>query len=430
MPDQVYYPPDRRYSDECMDILTLASVLISVSALFAWVNYKVFKLPTTIGIMLISLAFSVVLVLLSRFGVESGFDYARSFLGNLDFNRTLMEGMLSWLLFAGALHVNLSELLDKKLVVGILASVGVVASTVMIGYAAWYLLGLLGLSIPFIYCLLFGALISPTDPVAVMGVLKSAGATKSLETKIAGESLFNDGVAIVVFLVIYGIAVNGQTPDFMQVSQMFLHEAVGGAIWGLVIGTVVLHMLKQVDNYQVEVLLTLGLVGGGQAVATALHVSGPIAIVVAGLIIGNQGRRDAMSATTRKNLDTFWELLDEILNAVLFLMIGLEVILIDFDFRHVQAGLLFFVIVIVARSIAVGVPVSILKLRREFHPHVVKILTWGGLRGGISVALALSLPAGPERDTIVAITYIIVICSIVIQGLTVQKLVAFAAGKG
>jgi len=410
-----------------MDFLTLCSTLLTISALFAYLNYRWFKLPTTIGIMVISLLFSVVLVVLARFGFDLGIDYARELVGQIDFNEALMQGMLAWLLFAGALHVDLSELLDKRWIIGLLASVGVITSTFLVGIGSWYLLGWIGFELPFIYCLLFGSLIAPTDPVAVMGVLKTAGATKSLETKIAGESLFNDGVAIVVFLVIFGIAVNGDPVEVVHIGSLFLQEAVGGALFGFVIGYIVMQMLKRVDNYQVEVLLTLALVGGGSTAAGLMHISAPIAVVVAGLIIGNQARRDAMSDTTKQHLDTFWELLDEILNAILFLLIGLEVIILNFESRHLLAGLLLALLVLGARFIAVGIPVSLLKLRSEFHPHVVKILTWGGLRGGISVALALSIPAGPERDVIVSVTYIIVICSIITQGLTIQKLVAFAS---
>jgi len=410
-----------------MNLLTIASTLLTISALFAYMNYRLFKLPTTIGIMVISLVFSVALVLADKFGFSQGIFYAKELVEQVDFNEALMQGMLSWLLFAGALHVNLSELIDKRVIVGVLASFGVVLSTFIVGGGSWLLLSALGLEIPFIYCLLFGSLISPTDPVAVMGVLKIAGATKSLETKIAGESLFNDGVAIVVFLVIFGIAVNGDPIEATHILSLFAQEALGGALFGFATGWLVLQMLKRVDNYQVEVLLTLALVGGGSTAAGLMHISAPIAVVVAGLMIGNQGRRDAMSETTRRNLDTFWELLDEILNAILFLMIGLEVMLLTFHSVHLVAGLLLALLVLTARFIAVSIPVSIMKLRTEFHPHVVKILTWGGLRGGISVALALSIPAGPERDIIVAVTYIIVICSIVIQGLTIQKLVAFAS---
>ena len=410
-----------------MDILTLASLLLTVSALFAYLNHRFIKLPTTIGIMLISLVFSMVLVLAGYLGFGRGVQIAQDIVGQIDFNKALMHGMLSWLLFAGALHVNLNELLKRRWTVGLLASVGVVTSTFIVGTGAYYILALFGFNVPYIYCLLFGSLISPTDPVAVMGVLKTAGATPSLETKIAGESLFNDGVAIVIFLVIYGIAVNGEPLAAGPIALLFAQEALGGALFGFVIGWIVLQMLRHVDNYQVEVLLTLALVGGGSSAANFMHISGPIAIVVAGLMIGNQGRREAMSDTTRGHLDTFWELLDEILNAVLFLIIGLEVMLLAFDWNTLGAGFVLAILVLSARFIAVGIPVTLLKLRTEFHPHVIKILTWGGLRGGISVALALSLPPGNERDIIVAVTYIIVICSILSQGLTIRRLVAYAA---
>jgi len=410
-----------------MDILSISSVLLTVSALFAYVTSRYIKLPTTIGIMVVSLVFSVVLVILSKLGFEDGITVAQSLVKQIDFNQALMNGMLAFLLFAGAMHVDLSELYDNKWVVGLLASLGVIASTFMVGGVSYLVLGLLGFNIPFIYCLLFGSLISPTDPVAVMGVLKRAGASKSLETKIAGESLFNDGVAVVVFLVIFGIAINGDPVSVEHIGKLFALEALGGALYGFVIGWVALYMLKRVDDYQVEVLITLALVAGGATGAGFLHVSAPIAVVVAGLMIGNQGRRDAMSNTTRDHLDTFWELVDEILNAVLFLIIGLEIILIPFGGAQLAGGLIMALLVLGARFLAVSGPVLLLRLRKTFHPHVIKILTWGGLRGGISVALALSIPEGPERDIIVAITYIIVVLSILVQGLTVHKLVAFAS---
>ncbi len=410
-----------------MDLLSISSILLTVSAVFAYINYRYIKLPTTIGIMVVSLVFSVLMVILSKLGLPGGIDAAQSLISQVDFNEALMKGMLAFLLFAGALHVDLSALLDNKWVVGLLASVGIVASTFIIGFASYFVLQLLGLGIPFIYCLLFGSLISPTDPVAVMGVLKRAGATKNLETKIAGESLFNDGVAVVVFLVIFGIAINGDPVSVEHIGKLFVQEALGGAVFGFVIGWIALYMLKRVDDYHVEILITLALVAGGATAAGMLHTSAPIAVVVAGLMIGNQGRRDAMSGTTREHLDTFWELVDEILNAVLFLLIGLEIVLMSFGGKQLAAGLILAVLVLCARFIAVSVPVTLLRLKKEFHPHVIKILTWGGLRGGISVALALSIPEGPERDIIVTVTYTIVVLSILLQGLTVHKLVAFAA---
>jgi len=257
-----------------------------------------------------------------------------------------------------------------------------------------------------------------------MGILKTAGVSKELETKITGESLFNDGVAIVVFLALFGIAVNGEKVDFAHIGGLFVQEAIGGALFGFVCGWVVLRMLKRVDNYQVEVLLTLALVAGGSTAAAGLHLSAPIAVVVAGLMIGNHGRSDAMSDVTVQHLDTFWELIDEILNAVLFLLIGLEVMVLSSNSTIWLVGVVLAVLVLVARLIAVSIPVNALRLHRDFHPHVIKILTWGGLRGGISVALALAIPAGPERDIVVTITYVIVVLSILLQGLTIHKLVA------
>ena len=411
-----------------MDLLGTASLLMTVAALFAYFNYRFIRLPTTIGIMVISLVFSISMVLLSKTGVTFGVEYTEKLLSGVDFDATLMEGMLSFLLFAGALHINLNELKDKAWVVGVLASIGVITSTFLVGIAAYFLLGLFGLEMPFIYCLLFGSLIAPTDPVAVLAILKTANASKSLETKIAGESLFNDGIAVVVFLVVLGIAIgdsHAATP--LGAAKLFLQETIGGAIFGFIIGYFVYRLLKSIDNYHVEVLLTLALVMGGYAAARAMHLSGPIAIVVAGLLIGNQGRSFAMTDTTRENLDTFWELIDEILNAVLFMLIGLEVIVLSIQGDYIITGIVMFFVVLAARFTAVGIPVSIMKLRQSFHPHVISILTWGGIRGGISVALALSLPKGTERDIIVAITYVIVIMSVTLQGLSIKSLVQYAA---
>lgn len=274
-----------------------------------------------------------------------------------------------------------------------------------------------------IYCLLFGALISPTDPIAVLGILKKAGVPESLETKITGESLFNDGVAVVVFLIFLEIATGTHEITAALILGLFVKEALGGVIFGLLIGWIAYWMLKSIDNYQVEVLITLALVTGGFALADALHISGPIAIVVAGLLIGNHGRLLAMSDTVRDHLDTFWELVDEVLNAVLFVLLGLEVLVLTFTREYFIAGIALIPLLLMARFISVGWPVLILKRFRTFSPHVIKILTWGGLRGGISVALALSLPPGKYREAILSITYMIVTFSIIVQGLTIGRLV-------
>ncbi|MEZ5478793.1 MAG: sodium:proton antiporter [Thiolinea sp.] len=411
-----------------MSIINVLAILISLAALLSYLNYKYIHLPTTIGLLLISLLMSLVLIAAGKLGLPLE-DAAQQVLGEIDFNEALMNGMLSALLFAGALHVHLDQLAQQKWVVAILASVGVVTSTFLVGFAAYYLFPLLGLNIPLIYCLLFGALISPTDPIAVLGILKTVGAPKALETKIAGESLFNDGVAVVVFLVMLGFVASGHdghgTAELSvgSVLLLFVQEAIGGAVFGLVLGYLVYKMLASIDNYQVEVLLTLALVLGGYSLAMALHISGPIAVVVAGLLIGNSGRSFAMSDQTREHLDTFWELVDEILNAVLFVLIGLEVLILTFQQQYLWAGLLMIPVTLLARFIAVGVPISLMKLNRSFSPRVVRILTWGGLRGGISIALALSLPAGPEREALLVITYVIVVFSILVQGLTISRLI-------
>ncbi|MCG6872495.1 MAG: sodium:proton antiporter [Gammaproteobacteria bacterium] len=406
-----------------MGILETSAILVSISALFSFLNYKFLKLPTSIGLMLIALLMSLVLIGLNALGIDAE-SWADSVLGSVEFDETLLQGMLSFLLFAGALHVNLDDLRSQKWVIGTLASVGVLVSTILIGGAMYLVLDWMGAPLPLLYCLLFGALISPTDPIAVLGILKQAKVPKSLETKIAGESLFNDGVGVVVFLVLSGIAFRGREPALGPILLLFAQEAIGGALLGLVLGYAVYHMLKQVNNYQVEVLLTLALVMGGYALARWLHVSGPIAMVVAGLLIGNHGRAFAMSDTTREHLDTFWELMDEILNTVLFVLIGLEVLVLTFSGEYLAAGLVAIPLVLLARLVTVGSIVGLLRLGRSFSPRVVRILTWGGLRGGISIALALSLPAGPERDLLVAVTYVVVVFSILVQGLTVGHLVA------
>lgn len=403
-----------------MGLFQILALLLTLAAAFSYINHRYIRLPTTIGLMAISLVFSLLLLLVHHLGAGIG-EPVRRMLLSIDFEATLLEGMLSFLLFAGALHINLDDLLEHKTVIGTLATVGVVASTFLIGVLAWLALDLLGLELPFMYCLVFGALISPTDPIAVLGILKTLGAPKSLETKIAGESLFNDGVAVVVFLVIARIA-TGSDVGAGDIAVLFVKEAVGGALLGLAAGALIYRMLKQVDNYQVEVLLTLALVTGGYALAMALHISGPIAVVVAGLLIGNQGRTLAMSDVTREHLDMFWELVDEILNAVLFVLIGLEVLLIGFSSTLGLAIALLIPVVVGARFLCVGIPVTIMRRFTRFSPNAVKILTWGGLRGGISVALALSLPAGPERELILSITYGVVVFSILVQGLTIGKL--------
>jgi CPA1 family monovalent cation:H+ antiporter len=405
-----------------MTIFQVIALLITLTALFSYLNFRFIKLPTAIGVMLIALLGSLVLIALEHFHVEIE-PLAKQLLQRVDFDDTLLQGLLSFLLFAGALHINLNDLAEQKWIVTALAIVGVLISTLVFGTAIYSALNWLGLRLSYAWCLLFGALISPTDPIAVLGILRSASVPKSLEIQIAGESLFNDGIGVVAFLILREIALSGQQISLWHISGLFVEEAVGGAAIGLALGWFTYRLLKSVDNYQVEVLLTLALVVGGYALASALNTSGPIAIVVAGLLIGNHGRRFAMSEITRQHLDMFWELVDEILNAVLFLLIGLEVLVLSFSRDLLVSGLLAIPTILLARWVSVVVPVTAMKTWQNFPKGTVAIMTWGGLRGGISVALALSLPPSRERDSVVAITYVLVIFSILFQGLTIKRLV-------
>jgi CPA1 family monovalent cation:H+ antiporter len=418
-----------------LDLFEIIATLLTVAALFSYLNHRFLRLPSSIGLMLTGLAFSLALIVVGNV-LPSVERTAVRLLEDVDFNRTLMEGLLGFLLFAGALHVNLEDLAREKVVIAVLATVGLAISAFLVGGLTWLVLDLLGVSMPFILCLLFGTLISPTDPIAVLAALKSASAPRSLETKIAGESLFNDGVAVVFFLAVLGLAGlgdghagGGEAFDGAAVAELvvtlFALETAGGALLGFAAGYLVYRLMRSVDSYEVEILLSLALVAGGYALARVLHVSGPIAMVVAGLLIGNHGRTFAMSDRTREHLDTFWLLVDEILNAVLFVLIGLEVLVIPFDWIWLAAGVLAVGIVLAARFVAVGLPMSVLRRVREFTPHAVKVLTWGGMRGGISVALALSLKStlgaqNPEAyEGLLLMTYVVVVFSIAVQGLTI-----------
>jgi CPA1 family monovalent cation:H+ antiporter len=401
-------------------MLNIVATCLVITALLAYLNHRFIRMPTTIGVMAAALALSLALIGLDAVGVAQGLRaYEESLLRSIDFSDVLMQGMLSLLLFAGALHVDLSELKAYRWPVGALAVLSTLLSTAVVGYGMWFALPLAGLDLPLMYCLLFGALISPTDPIAVMGILKSAGAPKELELVIAGESLFNDGVGVVIFSLLLGMLASGLTPTAGQGLELLLHEAGGGLLFGLLLGYVTFRLLKSVDNYQVEVLLTLAAVTGGYALASKLHVSGPLAMVVAGLMIGNHGRALAMSDTTRRYLDMFWELLDEILNATLFVLIGMEILLVAFSLHELAAAVVAVTVTLLARLLTVGFPVRLLPRAFKLPRGSWKVLTWGGLRGGISVALALSLPEGPERNTVVALTYGVVVFSILVQGLSI-----------
>ncbi|MEE8415611.1 MAG: sodium:proton antiporter [Desulfobacterales bacterium] len=405
-----------------MDLYYTLAILVTLTALFSYINYKFLGLPVPIGVMLIALILSLVIILLGMFGfgLEA---HAKRVLSQIEFDRTLLHGMLSFLLFAGALHININDLAEGKWTIASLSTVGTLLSMFFVGSIVWLILTVLKIPLPYIYCLLFGALISPTDPIAVLGILKTAGAPKSLEIKIAGESLFNDGIGVVVFLILLEIALGTHPVSVGYVSVLFFQEVIGGAVLGSAIGYIAYRMIKSVDNYQVELMITLALVTGGYALARAIHVSGPIAIVVAGLLVGNQGRLLAMSEKTRDHLDLFWELIDEILNAVLFLLIGLEVLVLTFPRFSVLASLLVIPAVLMVRFVIIGCQVTLLRPIQRFKPGAIVIMTWAGLRGGISVALALSLPTGYAREVILTITYAVVVFSVLVQGLTIGKVV-------
>lgn len=405
-----------------MDAFEIFAIIISLTAGFSYLNYRLLKLPVTIGVMVIALVTSLLLHGIDFLGFHLE-EQAATWLQSIDFNKTLLHGMLSFLLFAGALHVNLHDLFDQKWAIGSLATLGILLSTFLVGTFTWWVLTLVGIPLPYLACLVFGALISPTDPIAVLGILKHANAPKSLEVKITGESLFNDGVGIVVFIILAELAAGTHALTMGHVLGLFAQEAVGGVLLGLGLGALACSLLRSIDQYQIEVMITLAIVTGGYALASAWHLSGPIAVVVAGLMVGNHGRTHAMSDTTREHLDTFWELIDEILNAVLFVLIGLEVLVLTFPYQQLLAGVFVIPLILLSRLLAIGAPMSLLRLVRSFTPGAIWLMTWGGLRGGISVALALSLPPGLERDVIVTMTYVVVVFSIVVQGLTMETLV-------
>jgi CPA1 family monovalent cation:H+ antiporter len=418
-------------------IFDVVSVLMVLAAVFGYVNHRWLKLEPTVGLLMISLASSLgVLALHGLFPRLDIVSQVRAAVGGIDFNEALMHGMLGFLLFAGALHVDLEYFIKRRVTIASLATFGLLLSTFIVGGASWLVFNALGLPISFLACLVFGALISPTDPIAVMGTLKTLHAPKDLEANIAGESLFNDGVAVVVFTGLVALlgaqGGHGAAHDMAHgaahggvgaadLAVLFLREAVGGAVLGLVCGYLAYRMMLSIDDYKVEVIITLALVMGVYSLAWSLHSSGPIAVVVAGILIGNRGRALAMSEEVTDYLEKFWELLDEILNALLFMLIGIEVLVVSFTGRTLAAGAIMIAIVLAARFVSVAVPIRIIGLRRSFPPGVVRILTWAGLRGGISVALALSLPPGPERNLILTSTYLVVLFSIVVQGLTIKK---------
>jgi len=406
-----------------MDFYHTFTIIIVFAALFSYINYRFIRLPNTIGIMIISLLASLVMIVVNSLNPDLLVD-VRLTIRSIDFHEVLMDGMLSFMLFAGAIHINAAELKKEKATILTFSTVGVLLSTLIIGSLLFGVCKIFELNIGYIYCLLFGALISPTDPIAVMGILKEANIPKEMEIRIVGESLFNDGIAVVVFISILQIinaGMENMRPD--EILLLFLREAGGGIFLGIVLGYIGFYAFHSIDFYKVEIMITLAIVMGGYYLASVLHVSGPLAMVVAGIITGNQARQYGMSVITRDYVDKFWEIIDEILNAVLFFLIGIEMIIVEFSLQHIWIGIICIVIVLFARYISVFIPFIFLRKNNVFQKHALTILTWGGLRGGISVALALSLPKTEFSDFFVTITYIIVLFSIIFQGLTIGRVV-------
>ena len=407
-----------------MDYFFIISILVSISALFGYINVRFLKLPNTIGLMLITILFTMVVFVISSFD-STLLNAEKYIITHIDFKEVLLDIMLSFLLFAGALHTNFEQLRVQRWPVLAFSTLGVMISTFLVGMAMFYLLPFVGLEIPIIYCLLFGALISPTDPIAVLSILKQAGAPKKLETKIVGESLFNDGVGVVVFITIFKIAqMGGAQVEAMEVIKLFSREVFGGISLGLILGWVTFKLMKSIDDYDIEVIITLATVMGGTVIAQKLHISAPLAMVTAGLYVGNDTvRHSAMSKVTENYVDKFWELIDILLNTILFVLIGMEILVLSFETSYFISGLLAVPLILICRYLSLILPVKFFEKKLDFVPRTNLIMTWGGLRGGISIALALGLTQEMYRDLFLVITYIVVVFSILVQGLTLGKLV-------
>lgn len=407
-----------------MDYFSIAAILTVLAAVFGYINVRFLKLPITIGLMIITIIFTLVIVAIGQFD-DTLLQTEKALISQIDFKTVLLDIMLSFLLFAGALHTNFAQLKVQRWPVFIFATAGVLVSTFLVGTIMFYILKLIGMPIDFIYCLLFGALISPTDPIAVLGILKKAGAPKKLETKIVGESLFNDGVGVVIFLTILSIASSSSDGvEVMDIVKLFGIEVLGGIALGAILGLITYRMMRSIDDYEIEVIITIAAVMGGTHVAQNLHMSAPLAMVTCGLIVGNDKVRNyTMSKITETYVDKFWEMLDVLLNAILFVMIGMEMLVLTFERDYILVGLLGIPIVLLSRYVSLWIPIKIFSKKLEFVPNTNLIMTWGGLRGGISIALALSLTQEMHKELFLVVTYIIVAFSIIGQGLTVEPIV-------
>ncbi len=405
-----------------MELYYSFSILIVLATIFEYINHRLLKLPSTIGIMVIAISVSVILIIFGDTLFPKTTNHLHDLISSFDFTDVLMGAMLNFLLFAGGIHINIKDLKKQVAPVMILSTVGVVITTFAVAAGVYYLLPLIGVKIPFMYCLVFGALISPTDPVAVLSILKKANVSKSLETKVAGESLFNDGMAVVAFTVILQLAV-GKDIDLTveNIFMLLLKEAGGGILLGITLGYVASRAMRDINDYILSVLVTLSVVMGGYLIASSMHLSSPLTMVAAGLFMGNFNMKFKMKSETQDYLVKFWELIDEIMNAVLFLFIGFELLLIKNLDNYLLAGGICILIVLISRWISIFLPTKIMAKKNRFSPQTIKVLVWGGIRGGVSIALALSIPKNEYSDVIISITYCVVVFSIVVQGLTIGK---------
>ncbi|MEK6152312.1 sodium:proton antiporter [Flavobacteriaceae bacterium 3-367] len=407
-----------------MDYFLIASILVLLSAIFGYINVRFLKLPNTIGLMLITILFTLAVFVVSYFD-DTLLNAERYIIARIDFKTLLLDVMLSFLLFAGALHTNFERLRVQRWPIFVFSTLGVLASTFLVGTFMYFVLGSMHLDVNYIHCLLFGALISPTDPIAVLGILKKAGVPKKLETKIVGESLFNDGVGVIVFLTIFQIAsLGGEAIEVSHIAELFVEEVFGGIVLGMVLGWLAYRFMKRIDDYQIEVIITLAVVMVGTVIAQKFHFSAPLAMVTAGLLIGtDRVRENAMSEQTENYVDNFWELMDILLNTILFVLIGMEMLVLAYDGSYLLAGLLAIPVILISRFLSLLLPINFFKKKLDFVPKTNLVMTWGGLRGGISIALALSLTETMHRELFLFVTYVVVVFSILGQGLTIERLV-------
>lgn len=414
-----------------MEYYSIVTILVVLSAIFGYINVRFLKLPITIGLMLITIIFTLGLIMLAQFD-DTLLVREKAFINRIDFETVLLDIMLSFLLFAGALHTNFEQLKIQRGPILMFATLGVLVSTFLVGVAMFYILNGIGLEVAFINCLLFGALISPTDPIAVLGILKKAGAPKKLETKIVGESLFNDGVGVVIFLTIFAVAAKpNKAIDISDIATLFGQEVIGGIALGLLLGWITYRLMRSIDSYEIEVILTIASVMGGTMLAHKFHLSAPLAMVTSGLMVGNDTiRNSAMSETTEAYVDKFWELIDVFLNTILFVMIGMEMLVLTLGRNYIYAGLLAIPVILLCRYLSLWLPINIFSKKLDFVPKTNLIMTWGGLRGGISIALALSLSKDMNRELFLVITYVVVVVSILGQGLTVEPIIKKLTKKG